>query len=178
VQEAGVSHAVLRRVLPFLGTRRLAYLVSARFHANNRPLQLHEQIQLAFYDWLSHIDGLETATQDNLVNYCGEEFWREFADALSRSPASNWPSVTFTICDSKYALLEGRQRWYDLFSAELLDELPAPAITYVTCDITALWARTAERLAKLQAEVKQGVQQQSDPSQSGEGEPGGVEKSQ
>lgn len=138
----------MRRALTFLDARRFSFLIRGRFKSANRGhFTAAEGLQLAFCDWMSHVESLKDGSvQDRVLDYCGTEFWEEFAQQLQK-PRSEWPSVTVCFAgDQQYALLELRQKWYDIYQGQLLDELPKRPVTLLICDLTALWADMVDRM--------------------------------
>ncbi len=143
-----MNHAVIRRALTFLDARRFSFLIRARFKAVCRDLYAGEQLQLAFCDWMSHVESLgDGSVQDRVLDYCDKEFWDEFAHHLSTAPRGEWPAITVCFAgDQRYVLLERRMKWYDIYEGQLLDELPKRPVTLLICDLTALWADTLDRM--------------------------------
>jgi len=143
-----LNHALVRRALVFLNTRRFTFLTRGRFKAADRNFTTAEAMQLAFCDWMSHVESLaDGSVQDRILDWIGSRWWEQLAFGLEQADRKEWPSMTacFTF-EQRYVLLEGRMKWYDIYEGRELLELPKRPKTMLICDITAVWADVLDRM--------------------------------
>ncbi len=118
----------------------------------DRELELSEQLQFMLIDWLSHLEFVTDATSIAIVQFVTNAL-EDYAKHLGGRIRQLAPIFTVVICDCRWVSCTGMEKFFDLEESEVVEQLPAFAVTHLMCDVTALYFRTVnrfERVSKLQ----------------------------
>lgn len=146
----------LKRVLVTLEPERFAYLVRGYLkvqphQVKNVPLLM--QLKLMLSDWMHHLGFISDQQQQQIMTRRNRDL-AEFQAFLSvavetNKPTAELPSFVVTISDGRYVSTTANEHWLDLQIDEEIPELPEPCITHVSCDVTALYLRTTNRIRQV-----------------------------
>lgn len=152
-----VSLRQLQRVMPtadpaaFAAVRRR--VLGIRTPEQTAELPLAVQLRLLFWDWLRHLGFL---ADDQVHKLAADPKLDETAALLEACWAGDvlravdLPVIQFALYDHRYGRWSGRSGFQDLVDDEPAAELPAPAVTVIVCDLTALYVRALHRLQRLE----------------------------
>lgn len=139
----------LQRVLTFLPRNRFLFLMRKVFPVPEGfpPFSPKAILLLSLYDWFAHLGGYITDDQQQRVV---AKFDAELAAVADQDwrPVEKLPAV-LTLSDGRYAAVRGRKAWYDYELDEDAEQLPAPAVTHISCDLTALQLRVLAKIKEL-----------------------------
>jgi hypothetical protein len=123
----------------------------------SEPVGLEVQLQLALWEWFVHLGFVDRAARRDLsvwltgpleklalslrLNHDGPD------DVVLNK--SGLPSFRLCIADQSYAHWSGLEKWYSLNDEKFVPELPAPSVTQIICDVTALYCRFHDRVVQL-----------------------------
>lgn len=145
-----VSLSSLTRVLVTLRPSRAAYLIRGFLrlgeeHRDDVPLSA--QVQLVLADWMAHLGCLDEGQQQQILLRLTDN-WREWSAELGEALDSDspLPGFTITLIDGRFVTSSGMSRIFDLHTDSDIDALPEPAVTFITCDLTAAYARCLRRM--------------------------------
>jgi hypothetical protein len=115
-----------------------------------KSLPLFRQLQMALYDWLTHLGVFSDAQQHSVLSGVSESL-EKFSCELEESLRENAskPTFTATVCDCRYVSCSGRLGVMDVSECEELETLPEHAVTHIICDLTALYCRLLYSLNRL-----------------------------
>ncbi len=101
------------------------------------PIPKTIQVQLALFDWLTHIGMEDTASWEIL---------RVIEPAIEQKGSK---FLHLVLADLRWVGCTGREDWYDLRSSQNIPELPREAVTQIHCNVRALKAWICERIRRL-----------------------------
>jgi hypothetical protein len=125
-------------VVPLLDDKRFrrAKAVAAR-QVNEAVADTYARVVIYLYEWLVHLglfDDVEVG---------------EILDNVLLTFKTHATKAVLTVADGRYVTWTGYERWYDVLRDETEFEMPAPAVTLITCNVAALIVGKEERLAVL-----------------------------
>lgn len=114
--------------------------------APDEPVSSADCLLIAFGEWLFHLHHVSDAEVYDLLLWARDDI-KEHAELLEQQIADsqNPTAFTFTLGDGRYATYTGRNRWYELLRGVEHEEV-SPMVTFIVCDVTALYRRLIERL--------------------------------
>ena len=142
-----------RKCLSSLDKPQINMLVRNVFQLTSeeeKSLPLFRQLQMALYDWLTHLGVFSDAQQHSVLSGVSEnieKFSRELGASLLENALK--PTFTVTVCDCRYVSCSGRLGVIDVSECEELETLPEHAVTHIICDLTALYFRLLYSLNSL-----------------------------
>lgn len=129
----------MRPLVPTLDDNAYAYALSSLPEDNRHDLPVAAQLQVAIFEWLLHLGVVEKAEARALIR-----LMREGLDDLGRRfvhSAVAPPAFLLYLAESRFAAWPMRDRWYDTSQEATIEELPLPPVSYLVCDVTALYLR-------------------------------------
>ncbi len=136
----------LGQVLGMLDRDRFDYLVVGLLKIREldqlNNLSKHQVLSLSLLDWLAHL-GFDASQQERVHAFLPDD-------------VSTLTSLV--ICDARYvtyhlpAPLNRVRQVFDLFSNELLDKLPEPAVTHFVCAAQELYKRVAAAARQIEGD--------------------------
>lgn len=150
----------LQRTMPTVTAEEFTIFCrrTLRRSAGDAALSLPDQLRLLVWEWIRHLGFVTDGQTADLLR-------SERIDTLARWIASHWAQghgqfdrralITFqlTLADHRYARWTGEPDWHDFVYGEPVAVLPAPPVTLILCDLTALYCRALDRLERLREPI-------------------------
>ncbi len=111
------------------------------------PIPLDAHLRILLEDWMTHL-GFLTDAQRFEINRAVHIQVEAHADALAEQKTP-LPVFRLVIGDYRWVSCDGRDGFFDLNELDEVAELPHEAVTYIVCDLTALYLRSQQRLSTL-----------------------------
>ena len=110
------------------------------------------QLHLLLLDWLAQWSFISDAQRETVVLQIDKQLGRYGVDLMSA--CGTWPVFTVVIADYQWISCLGREMWYDLNESEDVETLPQEAVTFITCDVTAMYMRMRLRVQRIRHATK------------------------
>lgn len=154
----------LQRVLTFLPRNRFLFLMRKVFPVPEGfpPFSRKAVLLLGLYDWFAHLgDYISDDQQQRVV----AEFDPQLEMAtLNGNPCKEVLPAVLTLSDGRYAAISDRPTWYDYELGENVVKLTEPAVTHISCDLTALQLRVEKRVTELRGGRDAAAQRSNGPA--------------
>ncbi len=118
------------------------------------PVPLDAQLRVLLEDWMAHLSFL-TDAQRFEINRRVRGPVEAHAAVLAKQETPT-PVFRLVIGDYRWVSCDGRDGFFDLQELDEVPETPFEAVTYVVCDLTALYLRSRSRLTRVRRMLNAG----------------------
>lgn len=112
-------------------------------------LSMMKQVQILVWEWLVHLGCITDLQRRAIVKM--DEIVGVSAALEGAGAKCDMPISRLGIAEYRYAFWNVSELWLDFKHEERMEALPEPAVTTVVCDVTALYLRARDRLARIGA---------------------------
>lgn len=150
----------IKAALPLLNEAEFARLVRGvmgiRTVQRANALTILDQVQLGLWEWLVHL-GFVSDAQRQLLHEMTKPAFEEYARLVGecfvdgKLNKTSMPVFALQIADQRFAGWTGHGYWVDLDFREESEELEAPPVTRIVCDLSAMYCRLYDRLVELRS---------------------------
>jgi hypothetical protein len=125
----------------------LAALLSLRSEYERQNIQLGDRLAGGVYEFLVATAVMPEARRELIDQIT--PMLRDLAKVLPGRSRENLPSAHVVFAEQRYVSWPMADGFYDMVTRAMIPALPDPAVTFVVCDVTALYLRQEQWLKRL-----------------------------